>query len=208
MHEKHRETRCAMHLFSVTIAGMSTTFYLVRHGQTDWNLQRRYQGQIDIPLNSKGLLQAKDAANALQGQNFDALYSSDLQRALQTAVEIAGVVNLPVLTDIRLREIHQGDWEGRLIDDVFKSDPDSVTAVYSDPNMVCRPGGESIFMVAERVQMCLTELSTRYNHKKVLIVSHGLAIATAICVSQSIPLTEARNYIPNNCQLTEIQFPY
>ncbi|OJX46074.1 MAG: hypothetical protein BGO78_04095 [Chloroflexi bacterium 44-23] len=187
---------------------MSTTFCMIRHGQTDWNLQRRYQGQIDIPLNSKGLLQAKNAFLTLQGQVFEALYSSDLQRALQTAAEIGRAVNLPVLTDKRLREIHQGDWEGQLIDEVFLTDPDGVNAVYTDPHSIGRPGGESILIVAERVQLCLTDLSMLYNHHKVLVVSHGLAIATAICISRKIPLAETRKYIPNNCELTEIQFPY
>ncbi len=181
---------------------------MIRHGQTDWNLQRRYQGQIDIPLNSTGLLQAKNAAATLRGQAFDALYSSDLQRAAQTAAEISEVLNLAVLTDVRLREIHQGDWEGRLIDAVFKDDPENVKAVYADPRTTRRPGGESILDLADRVRGCLLDLNMRHDHQKVLVVSHGLAIATAICSSKNIPLTKARNYIPNNCQETEIHFPF
>ncbi len=179
---------------------------MIRHGQTDWNLQRRYQGQIDIPLNSIGLLQAENAANSLRGQVFDALYSSDLQRAMQTASEIGKVVNLTVLTDVRLREIHQGDWEGLSIDDVFQDDTHNVNAVYADPITTRRPGGESIVDLAERVTRCLTDLSLCHNHQKVLVVSHGLAIATAICTAKNIALSNARNFIPENCQVTDIEF--
>lgn len=185
---------------------MSTTFFIVRHGQTDWNLQRRYQGQIDIPLNNAGLLQAKEIANALSGRQFDALYSSDLQRAIQTAQEIAGAIYLPIQKDSRLREIHQGDWEGKLMDEVLQDDPISVGMVYQNPDINRRPGGESIGDVSERIQACLQELSVLHRRKKVFIVSHGLAIATAICINKGIPLTRARDYIPNNCQITEIQF--
>lgn len=184
---------------------MPTIFTMVRHGQTDWNLQRRYQGQIDIFLNASGILQAKELANSLSGMRFDGLISSDLQRAMQTASEIAAIIHLPVQQDIRLREIHQGDWEGRLMDDVFQNDPLSVDQVYKDPDNYKRPGGESIAGLARRIQSCLQELSQLNGDKKIIVVSHGLAIATAICISRNIPLIEARNYIPNNCQLTEIQ---
>lgn len=184
---------------------MSTRFFLVRHGQTDWNKQRRYQGQKDIPLNQMGLAQAYQIALSFTNQPFDALYSSDLRRAFQTATEISKVVGLPIQLDDRLREIHQGDWEGRLIDDVFLHDPTSVDMVYAQPHSTRRPGGESIADLAQRIQNCLRELNQRHNGGRVIIVSHGLAIATAICAQENHPLSKAREFIPDNCQVTTIQ---
>ena len=91
---------------------MSTHFCLVRHGQTDWNVIGRYQGQSNVPLNQIGLQQAAETAENLAVDSFTALYSSDLLRTVQTAKAISVKLNLPIHLDTRLREINQGDWEG------------------------------------------------------------------------------------------------
>ncbi len=91
---------------------MKTELWLVRHWTTEWNLQKRYQGQTDIPLNDAGLTQAEELGGLLSATAFDAIYTSDLQRARQTAGTLAHRLNVPVYPDARLREAHFGDWEG------------------------------------------------------------------------------------------------
>jgi len=185
---------------------MATTFYLMRHGQTDWNFQNRYQGQFDIPLNETGINQAKIAAKKLSGQPFDFLYSSDLSRAMQTAKELANVLNLPIQKDPRLREINQGQWQGLLINEVF--DPLLVASSPLDESIENRhpPDGESIKEVADRVWNCLAELAQKHTHQKIILVSHGMAIATALCKFRSIPLWKAKEIIPENCDIVSMKW--
>lgn len=176
----------------------STTIYLIRHGETDWNLQQRYQGQQDIPLNATGIKQAQAIADKLNGKSFKALYSSDLKRAMQTAEEIAKKVNLPITTYDALREINQGDWEGQFIKDVLKKQGEQVRAVYMNPYTARKPGGESIAEVAERVYRCLDFLSEEHDNETIIVVSHGLAIATILCKVRNLPLEMAIKNIPEN----------
>src|SRR5512142_1067190 len=130
-----------------------TSLWLVRHGQTDWNLEGRYQGQSDVPLNATGLSQAAVFAASLDGQRFDALYSSDLARAYQTAEVIANKVGLPVQTDPRLREINQGEWQGRTLTEIKSIYIESAQAkrVTIDPVTARAPGGESVCEVSQRM---------------------------------------------------------
>jgi len=178
----------------------------MRHGQTDWNFQNRYQGQLDIPLNDKGINQAIIAAKKLSGQSFDFLYSSDLLRAVQTAEQLANVINLPIQKDPRLREVNQGQWQGLLISEVF----DPLINASSDLNESIEfrhpPGGESISEVADRVWNCLAELAQKHTHQKIILVSHGMAIATALCKFRNIPLWKAKEIIPENCEIVSMKW--
>ena len=90
----------------------ATRLYLVRHGQTDWNLAGKLQGQTDIPLNETGRQQAKQAKKLLGNLSFDAVYSSPLSRAVETAQLISGHSTLQIITDERIKEIAFGQWEG------------------------------------------------------------------------------------------------
>ena len=102
-----------------------TPLWLVRHGETDWNLAGRWQGQSPHapPLNPVGQAQAEALLTQLNGFVFDAVYSSDLLRALQTAEIAAAKLRLPVQIEPRLREINQGKWEGMLGSDVARQYP-------------------------------------------------------------------------------------
>jgi probable phosphoglycerate mutase len=123
--------------------GMMTELWLVRHGQTDWNLQGRYQGHYDIPLNPVGLAQASCLAEKLVEERFDAIYSSDLLRARVTAETVAERLGMNAIPLAALREINQGDWQGRYLADV--------RAEFGEPNPNAgeemlherAPGGES-----------------------------------------------------------------
>jgi broad specificity phosphatase PhoE len=175
-----------------------TCLCLVRHGQTDWNLEGRYQGQSDVPLNEHGWAQANALTRRLQHQEFAAIYASDLLRAKQTAEIIAALHDLPVIVEPRLREINQGDWEGQLVD-VIK---DRYATLWEqrlvDPASVRPPGGETVGEVAGRVYAALDDIALRYPAGTVLIASHGLSLATVLCKVRSIPVGQAYTVIPEN----------
>lgn len=171
-----------------------TELHLIRHGQTDWNVAGRYQGQADIPLNAAGLAQARALAQTLAGQRFDALYSSDLQRAYQTAQAIAAVVGLPIHTLRGLREIHMGAWQGMLLTEVSQGYTQN-RSPHSKPE-----GGESVVQVAARLALAADAICRAHPEGRVLVVSHGLALATLICQAQGIPLEQVYQHIPDNAE--------
>jgi broad specificity phosphatase PhoE len=177
-----------------------TNLVLVRHGQTDWNLEGRYQGQKDVPLNAAGLEQAHQLAQKLAGQHFMALFSSDLQRASKTAEILGQVLGLPVRIDRRLREINQGCMEGQLVDFVFlKRNQDVDTPV---------PGGESIRQVADRVAAAIDDIAQTYAPGPLLVVTHGLALATLLCRVHGFPLESAYQHIPANMGTQPIDWQF
>lgn len=200
-----------------------TEIWLVRHGETDWNRDGLYQGQADIPLNENGLRQARETASKLAqaGVSFAALYSSPLQRALQTARETAARLHLSVQLDERLKEIDQGDWTGRNYKEVvsqFDQTPSSLAPQEADGLTALQkakleaalqraPGGESVTEVAERMAACASEIAARHPGARVLVFSHGLALATLYCRVKSIPLEEVYQHIPHNGGALVIDWP-
>lgn len=176
----------------------STRLCLVRHGQTDWNLEGRYQGQSDVPLNQNGHEQAKSLIETLRGRNFSAIYTSDLSRARDTAEPIAKALNLPLRVEPRLREINQGEWEGVLVEDIKARYAELWSQRTIDPASVRPPGGETVSEVAERVFAAFNDIARQFPTGDVLVVSHGLSIATAICHVQDIPVGQAYTVIPDN----------
>lgn len=176
-------------------------FCLVRHGQTDWNLEGRYQGQSDVPLNQAGRSQAYDLAEQLEHQVFAAIYSSDLRRASETAEIIATHLHLPFSIDPRLREINQGEWEGQHVEVIKARYAELWNKRTLDPASVRPPGGETVGEVAERASAALDDLAQHYPQAAVLIVSHGLTLATILCKVRGIPVGQAYSVIPGNAEL-------
>lgn len=145
---------------------------LLRHGQTDWNLEFRMQGHTDIPLNATGQVQAAAAAPSVAALGPEVIISSDLSRARETAGYVAELTGLEVSTDRRLRETNLGKWESLTRDDLEAGWPDlwqqwRGTAAHTQP-----PGGESRWEVAQRGSKVVTELD-RQDVKTALLVAHG-----------------------------------
>lgn len=180
--------------------------WLVRHGQTDWNLEGRYQGQTDLPLNANGLLQAREVARFFTGKKIAAIYSSDLQRALQTANAIASLTGVPVQVDQRLREINQGELEGQLYSVIKVKYPELILMRGRDPLHARPPGGETVWEVAQRVYQAIDEISARHAGDEVVIVSHGLSLATILVHSAGVPLGNAFKYIPDNAAPLKVEW--
>ena len=147
-----------------------TTIYLVRHGATDWNIDKRAQGTADIPLNEKGEMQALHTAEELAKTPVDAVYTSDLQRACYTAEAIARVHGLEIIKEPRFREIDQGEWTGLTVDEIRAKWPDrwGPARHYSE-----RPGGESPQQVRARALAALRDVVEKHPDDHVVIVSHG-----------------------------------
>ncbi|WP_299028760.1 alpha-ribazole phosphatase [uncultured Thermanaerothrix sp.] len=181
--------------------------WAVRHGQTDWNLEGRYQGQTDVPLNTTGIEQAKHVAASLDGHHFAAIYSSDLKRAHDTALILAARVHCPVIVDPRLREIHQGEWEGMQFSEVVARFPHHISQRQEQPLQVRPPGGESVLEVAQRMAAAANDIASRHPGQRVLLVSHGLAIATLIVQASHFPFERVFSLIPDNASITVICWP-
>ena len=149
---------------------MTTKVYLVRHGATEWNQTKRAQGHADIPLSQAGRRQASAIASELAHFELDAVYSSDLERALDTAAPIAAAHGLEVHVDPGFREIDQGEWEGLTTDEIKERWPD----LWVPKRHYCpRPGGESPQQVRERALAALTRAVKANPDGAIAVVSHG-----------------------------------
>jgi alpha-ribazole phosphatase len=184
-----------------------TQLILVRHGQTDWNREGRYQGQANPPLNTLGREQAEAIAEQLAGQSLNAIYSSDLQRALETARIIAGRLGLKVQLDPRLREIDQGEWEGMVASDISVRYPTEWETRQRDPLHARPPKGETVTEVATRVWSAIDDISSRHPAGRILIVSHALALATLLCRASNCSLDHVYHLAPANGYLETIPWP-
>ncbi len=147
-----------------------TKIYLVRHGATDWNVNKRAQGQADVPMNTLGYQQAEEAADRLEGEGIDAVYASDLQRASETAKAIARRFGLEVNLDERLREIDQGDWTGLTPTEIVERWPDQWGMAR---HYTARPGGETPHEVRVRALAALTDIVRAHPDEEVVVSSHG-----------------------------------
>jgi 2,3-bisphosphoglycerate-dependent phosphoglycerate mutase len=143
-----------------------TTLLLARHGETDWNRELRIQGSSDIELNELGRRQAQALAQELTDVDLDAIYSSDLSRARQTAEAVAATHALEVKFDPRLRERSFGSWEGLTREDI---------AMFQEGS---RHDGESDDEVRARVLEAIEEIARSHPGEQVLVVSHGGALNT------------------------------
>ena len=169
-----------------------TDILIIRHGQTAWNTQKRLQGHSDIPLNENGRLQAVTLAKILRDEPLDAIFSSDLQRAYQTAYEIAKIHNLPVHQDRSFRERCYGICEGMKDGEIREAYPESYKSWYAaDPDHFFPDGErktESPRQFHHRAVNAIREAATRYPGKKIAIVTHFGVIETAYRTAQNIPL--------------------
>jgi probable phosphoglycerate mutase len=150
---------------------VATTLLLVRHGETDWNLERRWQGHADPGLNGTGRRQSEELAARLASERLDALYSSDLTRARETAEVVGESLGLPVRLDTRLREVDVGEWSGLTSAEVELRHPDGFERR--------RRGGtgweqgESYDSMGARVLEALLDIAARHPSERVLVVTHG-----------------------------------
>jgi len=152
---------------------MSTCITLIRHGETDWNAEGRLQGHLQVPLNRRGRAQAEALATCLQDTGFDAVYSNDLLRALQTAWTIVRPKGQAVRADERLREWDLGVLAGLGRAQAEQEQPHAARIRREHLVDEPIPGGESLRRRFERVTGAVAEIAVRHRGECVLVVSHG-----------------------------------
>jgi probable phosphoglycerate mutase len=170
---------------------MTTRVIVVRHGQTEWNVQTRIQGQGDSTLTADGRAQARALSERLSGERFDALISSDLGRASATAQAIADRCGHPIILDARLRERHFGAGQGMTYEEVDRAYPGAFARIRNvDPDFVI-PGGESRRQFHDRVVAAMDSLASRHDGQTIVVVTHGGVLATFFRHVHDIPLDVA-----------------
>jgi 2,3-bisphosphoglycerate-dependent phosphoglycerate mutase len=181
----------SIHQRGIKLTPEKTTVYLIRHGQTAWNRERRFQGQLDEPLDETGLQQAEAVAQWIADQNikFDAMYSSDSLRAAQTAQTIADAIGMTLVKSTQLREIHCGEWQGLIYDEIKEKYADEYKEWRSRPDGTPPPGGETIGAVQNRIVSFYNQ-TINSSDKKIMIVSHGMSLVTLIAAMKKQDLIE------------------
>ena len=176
---------------------------LVRHGETEWNVQRRYQGQFNVPLSSVGRQQAERIAQRLASQKIDAIYASDLERAWETAAIIAAKHNLAVASEPRLRELKFGVLEGLTFDEAQIQYPEMITAWLKDFNQPPQ-GAESVDLFNARIIALLDDLKQKHDEQTLLLVGHGGSLSEILRVVLGLS-REKRWYLEmENASLSEV----
>lgn len=175
-----------------------THFILIRHGETDWNVEGRYQGQSDIPLNERGRKQSYELIPLLTVRKPSMIYCSDQSRARETAEILSHELAVPITRDPRLREIHLGSWEGMLFQEIQAKYSELLLLRKQDPHIVSAPGGETLIQVQSRVLAAIDDIRKIHPGESVAIISHALPLAIVQAWHQGRRIEEVWELIPPN----------
>jgi broad specificity phosphatase PhoE len=178
---------------------------LVRHGATDWNLQGRCQGSTDRELSEAGIRQAEQISALLSEEQFDAVYSSNLRRARQTAELISRPHALPVRIDDDLRELDHGELEGLTFNEIKSRYGEFLNRWRTEPADIRVPGGECLTDVSERAWNGLHGILRRHREaQRILCVSHNFPILGIVCRISNTPLNSYRSFHLDPCGITRL----
>lgn len=183
-----------------------TRFIVVRHGETEWNVAARIQGQQDSPLTTNGQAQAEAIAERLAREKFDVLVASDLGRAMQTAQAIARRTGHEIIPDARLRERAFGVGEGLTYAEIDKRYPNVFSRILeSDPDFVI-PEGETRRQFHDRVRDTFVALAQEHASRRVLVVAHGGLLATLYRHIHDIPIGKPHVVAISNASYNAVSF--
>ena len=164
-------------------------FYLLRHGETEWNKLGKFQGLTDVSLNERGFSQARDSARAALSWKHEVIYSSSLTRTVQVAEEVRKLSGAPLATDPGLRELNLGDLEGVTGAEMRAGWSEVYSAWRANPADVQMPNGESVAQLQKRAWQAILDIEIAHaGATGVVVVSHNFAIRTIICALLDIPL--------------------
>jgi probable phosphoglycerate mutase len=170
-------------------------FYFLRHGEATWNATGRLCGSTDVPLSDVGRRQAHLLALRLKPLEFEALYSSPLSRALETARIIGEALRYEPVVDYRLAELNYGAWEGRTFEEIRRATPDAYRAWDADPANLAPPEGESGVHLIARVTPFLADVAQRHPQGNAVVVCHKTVCRLLACHIMGVPLDQYRRRI-------------
>ncbi|MHC4598009.1 MAG: histidine phosphatase family protein [Planctomycetota bacterium] len=180
---------------------MTARFILVRHGETEWNREDRMRGWLDVALNDRGRRQADAVGKALASENLVAVYTSPLQRTVETARALARPHGLEPIPYEPIKDFHFGDWEGNRRDEIKATWADLYRVYENDPGSFQAPGGESLQHLHERVLAGLNELADRHEGETVGLSSHAVTCQIALLAIQGLGPDRYWNIKQGNCAI-------
>ncbi|EJO21412.1 putative alpha-ribazole phosphatase [Selenomonas sp. FOBRC6] len=183
-----------------------TEIIIIRHGETEWNKTGRFQGHSDVPLSAEGRAQAAALGKNLVVDHVDAIYASDLTRAMETAAPLAQRFGLEVISDPLLRELNFGSWEGRNFNDVNAENPNAMKNFYTDPEQADIPESEPFPEFQRRVAGRVREIVAQERGKRIVIVSHGASIRILFADILSMPIRSIWHVSQLNTAVNKIRF--
>ncbi len=186
---------------------MTTRLILVRHGQTAYNAEVRFMGQLDIPLDEIGRVQAQEVARRLSIERPAAMYCSGLSRAFDTASAIqAAIPTHPELRiDGRLTEGDFGEWQGKTYDSLKVRDSERLATWEADRLNVAPPEGESLRQIAARVQTAYNDILADNEGRTVIIVAHGGSLQVLVALALEVPLEQYWKFGISNTSVSELR---
>lgn len=164
--------------------------YIIRHGETEWNTEKRMQGRLDSDLTEKGKNDALLLGERLKDTVFERIISSPSQRTLDTAKHICGKRDIPIETDERLMEIALGAWQGKTEDEIKELFPSQYDLYWNRPSRYENPEGERFIDVMDRAAGFLEELIDKTPSGNVLVVTHGVVLKTLYLLCRNAPIDQ------------------
>ncbi|MGM0880751.1 MAG: histidine phosphatase family protein [Bacillota bacterium] len=164
------------------------TLYITRHGETEWNIQKRMQGWSDSELTQKGIENSISLGKRLMDVNFTAIYSSPSRRTAKTSELIRGDREIPITFDDQLREINIGDWEGQTQTYIKDNYPNEYQAFWEMPHLFKSCGGESFDTFMDRAICVFDKIISENKKGSVLVVTHSVVIKAVLSYFKKLPL--------------------
>jgi broad specificity phosphatase PhoE len=182
-----------------------TLIVLVRHAETDWNTDLRFQGHADTPLNELGRTRIGQVIEALRPWNPEIIFTSDLSRAREMAEGVGAAFGIEVIAREDLRECSYGEWEGKKLEEVRRDHGDDLDRWHRNESGFPRGGGESLLQMQERVLAAIESIAREHAGRTIVILSHSGPVRGVICRTLDIPIDQRYRFEVNNASLSAIR---
>lgn len=181
-------------------------FFIVRHGETEWNMQGRTQGHGDSKLTEKGRYQADKLGRRLLKFNINCIYSSDLGRTIETSSILSSILNKEVEYTEGLREINFGKWEGMTIQEIKDKYNDIYTIWRNEPHNALIPDAENLIQLKERVLKTINDINKKHENSNIILVSHSMVIKVLLLSLLGSDLSNLYRIRQDNTALNIVEF--